>query len=73
MYTHGLIYSELLLGEQETPPGELGLAQVQATLACYTGQHLNYFSFLLVLSLMSVTLMVYLHFFVSSYFSNFIS
>lgn len=71
--TQGLIYSELLLGQWETLPGELGLAQVQETLVCYTGQHLNYFSCLHVLSLVSVTLMVYLHFLVSSYFSNIIS
>lgn len=75
MWTHGLSYSKLLLGQWETLPGELGLVQVRETLACYTGQHLNYFSCLHVLSLISVKLinLLNLHFFISSYFSIFLS
>lgn len=72
MQTHGLIYSDLLLRQQETFHGVLALVQVQETLACNTGQNLNCLSCLRVLPLISVILMVYPHYFLSSCFRIFI-
>lgn len=37
MQTHGLIYSDLLLRQQETFHDEQGLVQTPETLACNTG------------------------------------
>lgn len=67
-----LIYSDLPLRQQETLCGERGLVQVQETVPGNTVQNLNYLSRLHILPLISVTLMVYLRFFFSSYLSSFI-